>query len=88
MGSNLSDLEMTARATGATPALRAQEKRDLFVFPVPLDHFVAKLQLPFDLTPDEARKISKVLMAFAGLEIEPRGLSAIEAPTSPEDVTP
>ena len=78
---------LTAAPHGGSPALRAQANRDLFVFPVPLDHFVAKLQLPFDLTPDEARKISKVLMAFAGLEIEPRGLSAAEGSSNPEGVT-
>lgn len=63
---------------GSSPALRAQEKRDLFVFPVPLRSFVAKLQLPQDMSHAEACKIAQVVLSFAD---EPRGLSASEPST-------
>jgi hypothetical protein len=74
--------DVTAAAHGASPALRAQDERELFVFPVPLDRFIARLQLPQNLTHAEAGKIAQVVLAFAD---QPRGLSAVER-ASREDV--
>lgn len=44
------------------------ETEDPIIYPVPLrEGVVAKLQLPRDLTEEEAEKIARVVMALAGV---------------------
>ena len=82
MGNEDNGVTPTSHGLSAAASQR-REERELFVFPVPLRLFVAKLQLPQDMSHAEACKIAQVVLSFVD---EPRGLSASEAPISAEAV--
>lgn len=94
------DLDVTAAAHGASPALRAQEKKIRGPIGQIVDAAIAEerkkvaayLEMAYGCGEPTCRSCIGKMLADAILDgehdNEPRGLSASEAPTSAEAVTP
>ena len=73
------DMAMSKKTQLLLP--KPQNARDRFVVPVPLYGDAARLCLPVDMTEAEARKIARVVLAYA--KVTARNASPHHVPPSP-----